>query len=123
MQTHEEKVTKKKKEIDGLAKGVDEWEFFDINKNLPELNRKDFSHVSTNLLKEYGYYQDGKLRRGCFNSLLIQARRIVENEMMSLGSIPPVIFGKIQIPDFKTGEILIVQNVDGKTTIKLPLDD
>ena len=122
MQTLEEKVTKKKEEIDGMAKGVDEWEFFNINKSLPFLGEKDFSHVSTNLLKEYGYYRNGKLRLAYFVDLLNQAREIVKNVKMSFNSIPPFIYREISLPDEKKGIILITQNIDGKTTIKMPLD-
>jgi len=122
MQPLQGKVEKKEYELDGLAKGVDEWEFFNINKNLPFLKENDFSHVSTNLLKKYGYFRNGKLRLTYFVDLLNQAREIVKKAKMTYNSIPPFIYDEIYIPDEKKGIILIVQNVDGRTTIKMPLE-
>ncbi|MDE2027076.1 MAG: hypothetical protein KGJ11_00870 [Candidatus Omnitrophica bacterium] len=122
MQTLQEKVDKKEEEFDGLVKGVDEWEFFNINKNLPFLQEKDFSHVSMNLLKKYGYFRNEKLRLTYFVDLLIQAHEIVKNAKMSFNSIPPFIYREIDIPDEKKGIILITPNINGKTTIKMPLD-
>ena len=101
----------------GLAEGVNEREFFNIAKNLPVLNERDFSHVSYKLLREYGYFKDGELDQPLFIKLLNKARKIVVNSRKHLGSVEPFLFDEINFPEGKKGIILICQNVDGKTSI------
>jgi len=106
----------------GLAEGVNEKEFFNIAKNLPDLNERDFSHVSYKLLREYGYLKDGELDYPLFIKLLNKARKIVVNSRKHLGSVEPYLFDEIDVTEGKKRIILVCQNVDGKTSISHPTE-
>ena len=106
----------------GLAEGVNEKDFFNIAKNLPALNERDFSHVSYKLLREYGYLKDGELDHPLFIKLLNKARKIVVNSRKHLGSVEPYLFDEIDVTEGKKRIILVCQNVDGKTSISHPTE-
>ena len=118
--TVEEKIEVKVEKNTSFLEGVNEQEFMNINKYFPRLEEKDFSHVSFKLLREYGYYKNGEIRRYFLVELLNQARELVKESTECLGSVEPYLFHEIEIPDDKIGMILICQNIDGKTSIKLP---
>lgn len=127
MQTVKEKIEKKdeKKRVFSdetlkvLAMNLNDW---GAEKQEPYL-KENFTHVSPSLLEKYGYFnKDGSLRLYYFIDLLNQAQEIVEGQEKHLGSTQAYFLDEIDLPDNKRGIILLVQNNDGKMSIKLPTD-
>ena len=123
MQRVKEKIEKKRgfsdETLKVLAMNLNDW---GSAKQEPYL-KETFTHVSPGLLEKYWYFnKDGSLRLCYFIDLLNQAQEIVEGQEKHLGSIQPYFLDEIDLPDNKRGIILLVQNNDGKISIKLPTD-
>jgi len=113
--------TGKVKEI--VRKEFIEQDLIEINERWPYLKEEQFTQISKRLLEEYGYFYDWGDTKVCYLvDLLAQARGIVRKSQKYLGSIDAFFLDQITCPDDIKKLILIVQNDDGKMSIKLPTD-